>query len=1347
MKKCKRIFSVVMCLALLAGIVTTAPFTANAVGLNGADVAAASADSTGAGTPVGEKKTYGIFEYYHTDDNAIIITGTTTYSPNDIIIPETIDGLPVKYLGENSKYYSVTIGRLEIPSTVVDIASNAFNTLKVREPLVLPENVTLHHDSFSCCTFSAVYLPLGLRHVPDANLGGFNGGAFSNSKIQAVYFADGTTEVPDRLLTNADVKQVDLPSSVTRIGRYAFMGTAKLTNIALPENVTLCRGAFSGSGLTEITLPKGARFEEPEPDSYNQGIFSDCHDLESITIEDGVEEIVPEMFRNCWNKKLTLVEFPPSVTRVAKDAFASAMYINSVSFYSPTTVIEDYAFGYTDIKVVYGFTGSTAQAFADSRSRRTFVSIDSYEPPEKKLPAVNKIPIKPYNNSDFELKLEESLELSIPSDIPIIGGNNIELDLSMIPISASYDGEKIRAGVGLDLTEEDFDPKEWMNIKKWVGDLKEDFLEDLDEGTTLYNKVIRDGGRVSAPADIGTPFTAWGYVEIGLSEGKPVSCSGVVNLQIGVEAEKEWQMFVAQVPVVIKLWGEVGVETEVQLGVDWEKKELLLGSEISLTLPKIGASAGIGVAGIADLSVYGELENTLKLICNLEERRFKGILSGELGISYTVFFFNDRIPIIAIEGDDDEEDGWVYYDSAKQKAGSGVSANELFNAVASEDAFSIDRSYLGKPSQWNGSGEVLSENVYNGALPKLVTAGDVTMLVWTGDIASRTTGNHTAVVYSLLNKSTGRWSEPVMIDDDGTADSDPDVATDGTDIYVTWVNAKKTFAAQPSLSEYAANTEINIAKFDPQAGAFGNSVSVTDNSTLDYKPSVAVKDGKAVVAWLGNSANSIFAVSGKNTVYTATVSATGSVSKKTYYSTDYPIYDVKTNGDQVAFTADLDKNLDTVGDIEVFAGTASGSPEQLTHNSVMESAVQFNTINGKSCLTFVRGGVIYGSEDLKTASALLHTGTSSTDDYRFVSNGDSTKLISVQYKNGKSRIFSYSYENGGWERPVELAASDRYFRGISGTLADGKLQVAYLSTDAAIGKDSLQESSSLCVSVLEEKHNLTLEAVGLSNDEAAPNEKTTLRLQVKNNGSLDESGVKVQIKDEKGSTYSVVTVDEPIKSGEEKTISVDFTVPSSVAAVVAYSVTVTPVGANDADMTDNQKEFTFGYTNLQMYSVFYQNSAGVAVNNDSSYDTPAILQVRDTDANGEVLATYSLGNIKANTTRYFMIDTDELAKLRQKTSFVYVEAVPLCAEKIKSDNFDSFSISAFAPYKIGDANGDDVIDIRDVTTVQRYLAHAQELTGDRLTAADADKDGKVTIADATLIQRYLAEYVNNLYTK
>ncbi len=57
---------------------------------------------------------------------------------------------------------------------------------------------------------------------------------------------------------------------------------------------------------------------------------------------------------------------------------------------------------------------------------------------------------------------------------------------------------------------------------------------------------------------------------------------------------------------------------------------------------------------------------------NLNECRLKGILSGELGISYTVFFFNDRILIICIEGDDPDEDGWVYYDSANRRIGKRI---------------------------------------------------------------------------------------------------------------------------------------------------------------------------------------------------------------------------------------------------------------------------------------------------------------------------------------------------------------------------------------------------------------------------------------------------------------------------------------------------------------------------------------------------------------------------------------------------------------------------------------------------------------------------------------------------
>ena len=55
----------------------------------------------------------------------------------------------------------------------------------------------------------------------------------------------------------------------------------------------------------------------------------------------------------------------------------------------------------------------------------------------------------------------------------------------------------------------------------------------------------------------------------------------------------------------------------------------------------------------------------------------------------------------------------------------------------------------------------------------------------------------------------------------------------------------------------------------------------------------------------------------------------------------------------------------------------------------------------------------------------------------------------------------------------------------------------------------------------------------------------------------------------------------------------------------------------------------------------------------------------------------------------------------------------------------------------GDANGDGIINIRDVTAIARHAAEYQNVK--YFAAADVDGNGKVEIADATLIQRYLAE--------
>ena len=61
-------------------------------------------------------------------------------------------------------------------------------------------------------------------------------------------------------------------------------------------------------------------------------------------------------------------------------------------------------------------------------------------------------------------------------------------------------------------------------------------------------------------------------------------------------------------------------------------------------------------------------------------------------------------------------------------------------------------------------------------------------------------------------------------------------------------------------------------------------------------------------------------------------------------------------------------------------------------------------------------------------------------------------------------------------------------------------------------------------------------------------------------------------------------------------------------------------------------------------------------------------------------------------------------------------------------------------FTYGDSNGDDVVNVTDVTSVLRYLANLKTLTEQELGAADVNADGKVTIDDVTLLQRYLAEF-------
>ena len=130
---------------------------------------------------------------------------------------------------------------------------------------------------------------------------------------------------------------VSIPSSVKKIGDYAFHNCRSLTSITIPEGVTnIGSGAFDDcSRLTGITIPEGVT-------SIGSDAFSDCSSLTSITIPKGVTCIEDLTFSNC--SSLTSITIPEGVTSINDNAFSGCSRLTGITIPKGVTSIGWHAF-------------------------------------------------------------------------------------------------------------------------------------------------------------------------------------------------------------------------------------------------------------------------------------------------------------------------------------------------------------------------------------------------------------------------------------------------------------------------------------------------------------------------------------------------------------------------------------------------------------------------------------------------------------------------------------------------------------------------------------------------------------------------------------------------------------------------------------------------------------------------------------------------------------------------------------------------------------------------------------------------------------------------------------------
>lgn len=233
---------------------------------------------------------------YTADGGEVTITDYIGTSEH-VLIPDTIDGLPVTALGHRA-FYEKTVTTVVVPDSVTEIGAACFSGDNYLVSLKLPD---------------------GLKRLPSASLE-------SCMRLYDFDLPQSLEKIYSSVFEfNYYLTHLTLPSSLTEIEQLNFIGLYGLQSLTLAEdNAAFKLDETNGLLMTadgtrllhcfsdivpaeEIILPEGLKTVDPFAFHYD-------YDVKRIVLPEGVETIGAMAFAMCPN--LTEIVIPASVTDI-----------------------------------------------------------------------------------------------------------------------------------------------------------------------------------------------------------------------------------------------------------------------------------------------------------------------------------------------------------------------------------------------------------------------------------------------------------------------------------------------------------------------------------------------------------------------------------------------------------------------------------------------------------------------------------------------------------------------------------------------------------------------------------------------------------------------------------------------------------------------------------------------------------------------------------------------------------------------------------------------------------------------------------------------------------------------
>ena len=274
-----------------------------------------------------------------------------------VIVPETVDGLPVAGIESRAFLGASELTEIELPPTLTFIQDYAF---------------------LGCAGLRSIEIPDSATHL--------GAGAFEGCvRLRSLRLSNGLLQLPARAfyLCKA-LESVDIPPSVKVIGESAFSGCEALRQVTMREGLeTISPGAFAGcSALRAVRIPRSvtridadslpvqlrtngdlylpgsgllvraiARLRWQAPAGTRiiaDGALAGNHDLTEVTLPETVISIGSRAFADC--RCLHAIHLPEAIAHIGTEAFRDCGKLAAIALPNSLDSLSDSLFEHSGLK-------------------------------------------------------------------------------------------------------------------------------------------------------------------------------------------------------------------------------------------------------------------------------------------------------------------------------------------------------------------------------------------------------------------------------------------------------------------------------------------------------------------------------------------------------------------------------------------------------------------------------------------------------------------------------------------------------------------------------------------------------------------------------------------------------------------------------------------------------------------------------------------------------------------------------------------------------------------------------------------------------------------------------------